>query len=267
LPVTSLNLPRARQIESPVLARVVVLTAACTALLAAYLVLDPARGWALALAALLAAVGTDGIVRSHPRWRTDTPLAATAHLFLPAIAVIAAGLFLRDRLDGYERLLVLIPVAVALGLTFQMEYVSVDASHPRYPLARVVLALATYLSAFAMFALLTPEGDEIAVVSIISGLVALLLAIELLREDSLVSGAGLATCLALGISIAELRWALHYVPLDDLVGGALLLIGFYVGSGFSHHLLERDLSWSKAIEYGLVAAVGAAAVLASRAIT
>ncbi len=264
--MSSVNLPRDRQIDSPVFARVFVLTAACTALLAAYLVLDPARGWALALAALLAAVGTDGIVRSHPRWRIDTALAATAHLFLPAIAVVAAGLFLRDRLDGYERLLALIPVVAGLGLTFQMEYVSVDPAHPRYPLARVVLALTTYVSAFAVFALLTPEGDEIAVVSVLSGLVALLLAIELLREDSLVSAAGLATCLALGAAIGEMRWALHYVPLDELVGGALLLIGFYVGSGFSHHLLQRDLSWGTAFEYSGVAVIGGAAVIASRAL-
>lgn len=264
--MSSLNLSRARQIESPAFARVLVLTAACAALLVAFLVLDPARGWALALAALLAAVGTDGIVRSHPRWRTDTALAATAHLFLPAIAVIAAGLFLRDRLDGYERLLVLIPVVGGLGLTFHMEYVSVDAAHPRYPLARIVLALATYLSAFAIFALLTPEGDEIAVVSVLCGLVALLLAIELLREDSLVSAAGLATSLALGVAIGEMRWALHYVPLDELVGGALLLVGFYVGTGFSHHLLERDLSWSTALEYSAVAIVGAVAVIASRVV-
>ena len=44
--MSGLNLSRARELESPVGARVFVTTGACGILLMAYLVLDPARGWA-----------------------------------------------------------------------------------------------------------------------------------------------------------------------------------------------------------------------------
>ena len=44
--------------------------------------------------------------------------------------------------------------------------------------------------------------------------------------------------------MAELRLVLYFFPLDGLLAGALLIIGFYLATGLVHHLLDHDLEWS-----------------------
>ena len=90
------------------------------------------------------------------------------------------------------------------------------------------------------------------------------LSLELLRESRLSGLSSILIGLAIGISIAEFRMVLYFFPLDGLLAGALLIIGFYLATGLVHHLLDHDLEWSTSAEYLLVAAVGTAAVVFTR---
>lgn len=90
------------------------------------------------------------------------------------------------------------------------------------------------------------------------------LALELLRESRLVGPSSLLVSLAVGLSMAELRLALYFFPLDGLLAGALLIIGFYLATGLVHHLLDHDLEFATMAEYLLVGGVGAAAVVITR---
>ena len=68
----------------------------------------------------------------------------------------------------------------------------------------------------------------------------------------------------IGVSLAELRFAFYFFPLDDLLAGALLIIGFYLATGLVHHLLDHDLEWTTTAEYLAVASVATAAVVVTR---
>lgn len=232
--------------------------------LLAYLGIRPHQPWLLWLTAAVAGLGTDGIVRCHPAWHDRRPAASLLYFGLPALGAFGSGLFIHEALGGYPRALAAIPPAVAVGLIAYAEYQTVDFTARRYGSLRLGLAVAAYLAAFALFAMLMrPEVGVLpsaALIMLVSGV----LTLELLRENRLFGEGAILLAFAVGLSIAELRLVLYFFPLDSLLGGALLVIGFYFATGLVHHVLDHDLEWSTAAEYGVVAVAGAAAVIVTR---
>ena len=88
---------------------------------------------------------------------------------------------------------------------------------------------------------------------------------ELLRESRLMGPSSLLAAFAVGLTLGQFRASLYFFPLDGLLAGALLIIGFYLATGVVHHLLDEDLDLFTLSEYVLVASVGAAAVVVARA--
>ena len=129
---------------------------------------------------------------------------------------------------------------------------------------RIVLAIATYLAAFALFSVAYAADIDLPVSAVVVGGVAVLLATELIRESRLLDNSSLIAGFAIGVSLAELRVALYFFPLDGLLGGALLVIGFYLATGLVHHLGDRDLQFFTLLEYLAVAGVAVAAVVFTR---
>ncbi|GIW13115.1 MAG: hypothetical protein KatS3mg062_0554 [Tepidiforma sp.] len=127
------------------------------------------------------------------------------------------------------------------------------------------MAVATYIIAFSFYAVLYTRNDPLPLASIAVGAVSMLLALELLRESRLTGPSSFLVSVAIGISLAELRLALYFFPLDGLLAGALLIIAFYLATGIVHHLLDHDLEWSTAAEYAVVTIVASAAVTFARA--
>ncbi|MCC6383008.1 MAG: hypothetical protein IT304_10915 [Dehalococcoidia bacterium] len=130
---------------------------------------------------------------------------------------------------------------------------------------RLGLAVATYLTAFALYTVIHAGDYDLAPGALLVGLVSSALAIELLRESRLLGPSSLLVGLAIGVSLAEFRLTLYFFPLDDLLAGAILIIGFYLATGLVHHLLDHDLEWATTAEYLLVAGVATAAVVVMRA--
>jgi hypothetical protein len=245
-------------------ARIILLAAVAAAGLSAYVTVRPEQPWILWLTAGLAALGTDGIVRSNPRWQGDGPFASLVYLFLPFLTLLGAGLFIDEAIEGYGRPVAAVASAVVVGVVAYGEYHTVDFGSRTYGAMRLVLAVVTYLTAFALYTVVFTKDFDITLGAVAVAAASAALAMELLRESRLLGASSLLVGLAIGISVGELRLALYFFPLDGLLAGALLIIGFYLATGLAHHLLDHDLEWSTTAEYLLVAAVGTAAVVVTR---
>ncbi|MBK9611813.1 MAG: hypothetical protein IPO34_10300 [Dehalococcoidia bacterium] len=69
----------------------------------AYVSIRPEQPWILLLTTLMVALGTDGLVKSHPRWVDLRPIDSVVYAFLPALAVLGAGLFIDHAIESYAR--------------------------------------------------------------------------------------------------------------------------------------------------------------------
>ncbi|MFN0146247.1 MAG: hypothetical protein ACKVT1_07040 [Dehalococcoidia bacterium] len=230
----------------------------------AFLGIRPYQPWILWLTAALAGLAVDGIVRASPRWPGHGVFGSVVYVVLPALAVLGAGFFIDHAIDGYARMGAALVPAVAAGFIAWAEYQTVDLESRRYGTMRLALAVATYLAAFALYTVIFTNHLGLLVGTVCTGLVSMALALELLRETRPLGPSALLVSLAIGVSLAELRLALYFFPLDGLLAGALLIIGFYLATGIIHHLLDHDLEWATTAEYLLVALVGTAAVVITR---
>lgn len=224
----------------------------------------PEQPWILWLTAALVALATDGLVRRHPRWAGHSFFSSIVYTFLPALGVLGAGLFIDHAIDGYARPMVAIAAALSVGAVAFGEYQTVDFGSRLYGAFRLMMAIATYLVAFSFFTVIYSRDYDVPLAAVMVGFVAALLAMELLRESRLTGPSSLLVGIAIGISLAELRIALYFFPLDGLLAGALLIIAFYLATGLVHHMLDHDLEWGTTAEYLLVTAVATAAVVFTR---
>jgi Protein of unknown function (DUF5656) len=233
--------------------------------LISYLDVRPVQPWILWLTAGLVALAADGIVRGNANWTNGSGLASVVYVFLPALAALGAGLFIDDAIGGYGRPFAAVAAAALVAVVAWGEYHTVDFSSSLYGSMRLLLAIATYLTAFALYTVIFTRGLELPMASLCVALVSLALSAELLRESHLSGASSLLVGLAIGVSVGELRLVLYFFALDGLLAGAILIIAFYLATGLVHHLLDHDLEWSTTAEYLLVAAVGTAAVVFTRA--
>lgn len=227
----------------------------------------PTQSWILWLTAGLAALSTDGLVRSHRHWEDPRAYGSVAHALLPALIVLGTGHFIDHAIDGYARTAAAIAVGVAAGFVAWVEYRTADPSAPGYGTARLVLAVAAYFTAFTLFAVVFTADLSRWIGAVLCAGVSFFLGLELLRESRRLGASSFLVALAIGVSLAELRLGMYYFPLDGLLAGAIMVLGFYLATGLVHHLLDHDLEWSTAAEYLLVASFGTAAVVITRLAT
>lgn len=232
--------------------------------LGAWVTLRPEQPWILWLTTLLVAFGTDGIVRRHPKWEGEGTLGSVVYTFLPALGTLGAGLFIDHAIDGYARPIMAVGAGITVGLVAYGEYQTVDFGSRIYGGFRLLMAVATYLVAFSFYTVIFSRDYDLPVAGAMVGVVSALLAMELLRESRLTGPSSVLVGIAIGLSLAELRFVLYFFPLDGLLAGALLIIAFYLATGLVHHMLDHDLEWMTTAEYVLVAGVATAAVVFTR---
>ena len=231
--------------------------------LAAYLNIRPEQHWILVLTALITAASVEGAVRSHPEWR-GSHLGALSYALLPMVAVLGAGLFIDEAVDGYGRMVAGLAAGAATGLLLYAEYHTISPAQRLFGSMRLVLAVVTYLAALALFTVFFTRDLNLPASTAAVGVLSFALALDLLRESRGRGASSVLAALAIGVSLAELRIALYYFPLDDLLTGALMIIGFYVATGLVHHLLDDDLTPTTVAEYLVVSGVSAAVVIVAR---
>jgi hypothetical protein len=217
--------------------------------------------WLIALLlAALSASGVDSIARTHPR----VHLGEVRYIFilwiLPALIVIAATVLLaltEARVYG------LIGVAMAgafLLVVILGEYLTIDLNDRWYSAARLGVNLAVYLIALILFATIYSWKARSLYSAPAIGLVAGLLALELLRGSESDFGRTWLYAAVVGLSLGETVWALNYWNLTGLTGGALLLVFFYAFTGLAQQYLWGRLSKIVFVEFAMIVA-GAIALL------
>ena len=88
------------------------------------------------------------------------------------------------------------------------------------------------------------------------GLVSVLLAVEVLRESEADPVRAVVFAAAIGIVVAQARWALYFLPLESYLAGVFLLLVFYLTSGLVQHHLNDDLKAPVVAEFSLISVVG-----------
>jgi hypothetical protein len=242
--------------------------------LALFLAVEPTKPWLLIPLAGLVALGTDGIVRSHPKSISRDALDTAPYLLVPTILVLASGFFLEDTVVGYWSLVAAIVAGAMMAAALYGEYVSVDIESAMYPLARFILNVVAYLAAFALYAVVYSFEVDLLPAALCAGLVSLVLGAEILRETELMpppagqaSLRALGFAAAIGLVVAEARWALYFIPLDGFLAAVFLLLVFYVASGIIQHYLTARLSWAVVLEFAIVASLGLVMVILGSSLT
>jgi hypothetical protein len=230
-----------------------------------FLAIEPTKPWILLVVTGLVAFGTDGILREHPHGAREEDMAWTAPLlFLPTLLTLGAGLFLEDALGGYVVLPGVLLTAGLMGAVLYAEHASIDGASASYATARFVLNIATYLTAFALYAVVYAFDVSLVPAALTVGLVSLLLSVEVLREAEADPMRALAFSAVVGLIVAEARWALYFLPLESYLAGVFLLLVFYLTSGLVQHHLNDDLSPPVVSEFAAIAALGVVIVALGR---
>lgn len=238
---------------------------------ALFLTLEPTKPWMLMVTTLIVALGSDGIIRSQSASAFRGPLDTAPYLLVPVIFSLAAGFFLEETVSGYWKILAALVSGGLMAGVLYGECLSIDTESPLYGTGRFILNIATYLGAFALYAVMYSFDVDLFAAALCSGLLSMVLAAEILRETELMpppvgqrSLRSLGFAAAIGLIVAEARWALYFVPLEGFLAAVFLLLFFYVATGVAQHYLTGHLTRSVGTEYGLVASVGLLMIVLGR---
>ena len=194
---------------------------------------------------------------------------------VPGLLAGAAVVFLQFFDSGLIQGLVTLLVGAAFAGVFWAQEHSRDTGDAYFALAQTSLNLISHLAGFLLFSVLYGLKIRSLASATAVGIVTALLLFEMLSRDAAWHEAmglpveGRRTTLGLlatcgGIVAAELTWGLNYwAALSTLVGGAFLLVVFYVLHGLASNYVDRKLNRQVLLEFGVVGTLGLAAVFAS----
>jgi hypothetical protein len=245
--------------------RIHVLAAVLALGLTLYLTVEPTQNWLLLLLTALAAFGTDAIVRHHPDAAFERLDDTALYLFVPVLFMLSVGIFLNEMTSGYWSAAAGLLTVVPLWITLRAEYESVDDLSDYFNLARLWLNGATYVIAFLFFITIYHFDLSTFTASFAAGIVSVLLAIEVLREEGMDSTRTILYSLAIGLLLGESAWVAHFLPLDESAAAVFLLLAFYLMTGLMHNYLARRLSHKTAGEFAVVALAGVVIIALSHA--
>jgi Protein of unknown function (DUF5656) len=230
-----------------------------------YLTVEPTQNWLLLLLTALAAFGTDAIVRHHPDAAFERLDDTALYLFVPVLFMLSVGIFLNEMTSGYWSAAAGLFTVVPFWITLRAEYESVDDLSDYFNLARLWLNGATYVIAFLFFITIYHFDLSTFTASFAAGIVSVLLAIEVLREEGMDSTRTILYSLAIGLLLGESAWVAHFLPLDESAAAVFLLLAFYLMTGLMHNYLARRLSHKTASEFAVVALAGVVIIALSHA--
>ena len=230
---------------------------------------EPTPRWLVFLVAATAVLGTDGVLRmawpaTFPRGRGGTDTAP--YLFLPALVAISIPLLIEHNLSGGWVVVAALGGGVAFALVLVAQVSSLAVSMPIYPVARLMSTAACYFAAFSLLALTYVLDFSLGSALFAAGMVGTMLAVEVLREGQVDSTETLILAVVTGLALTEVRWTLHFIPVDGYLAGLVLLLAFFLVSGLLQAHVTRHLNAMVVAEFVAIAAAGMALVtLASQA--
>lgn len=222
----------------------------------AYLAIEPTQSWLLLLLAGLAALGTDAVVRAHPKAHFHNIDDTVLFLLVPVLMTLSLGIFLEDVVGGSWTVVVGLASVIPYWAVLQAEYESVDRAADTYHSTRLILNIVTYVVAFLFFATIFDFEMSRAACAAAAGMVSVLLGIEVLREEAMDNFKTATHALAVGLLLAQCAWVTHFLPLDGSAAAVFLLLAFYLATGIMHNYLAGRLNARTGSEFGAVAAAG-----------
>ena len=242
-----------------------VLTGLATLSFLMFLLMEPSPRWILLVAAGGVGAGLDGVLRAT--WRTSFASGedTTPSLFLPVLYVFAAPLLIEHNAAGHWVLLWGVVAGIGFGAIAVAEVLSVRTGSPLYGRARTVTRGAAYCTAFSLLAMTNVLHLGLAAAVAATWLVGTMLAVEVVREGEVDPVETVIFAALAGLVVAQVRWLLHFLPVEGYTAGLTLVLVFYLATGVLHSYVVRQLTVVTAVEYTLVAIIGGALVLAARA--
>lgn len=211
--------------------------------------------------ALLAGSGTEAVVRAHPLALAGQLRVSVRFWALPIAVTLIAALTLPLAPSVLYWAVGLLGFALFLSAVLAALYFSLDVEGAGYRRARLTLNLTCYAIALVLF-LLVPESLSNVARSLTFGGVTLLLALELLRGTGARVRYVTLYAVIVAVIVAEVAAVIPLTGLSTISSGLLLLLLFYLLVGLSWQSLMDRLTRRVALEFGAVALVGLALILA-----
>ena len=244
--------------------RLVLLAAVVAAGLGISLLTTPPLLFLLAISVILAAcVGSDQLIHAHWRQRRGRRRYDLTLWIFPAL--IVAGGFLVLRLPVFSTgTTVAIGIAIATGLfvavvVCQLHSLSVEDDH--YQIARFLLTLLVYLSAFAIFSAIYAPRARSAYAATATTIVTILLCLELFRGQEINGRRAVIYSGIVGLAVGQITWALNYWLVSPVAGGVLLLVALYCCTGIVRGHLSHQLTRAMIVEFAGTAVLAVALIL------
>jgi hypothetical protein len=212
---------------------------------------------------IISSTGADLLARAHPAMQNlNHPVVNLGFMqfeispgfwILPSFSVIGSFAFFRlfrDSLPGIAfELSLIVTGGVLIGVLISQHYALARVAQTRQR-AQLILQAITYLLAFGCFSAIYYARLRTLYSASLIGVSGWLLAYEVLQWTPR-KGQGVLA-LIVGLVLGEVMWALNYWSASFLLGGALLLVIFYITVSLLQHQAAGTLKRHVFIEYGLL---------------
>jgi hypothetical protein len=231
--------------------------------------LGPLLGIGLVLLVGLASgVAAEIHARLHPYFVSVADRSAFTLWVLPALVVLTVGLGIvawqPDDVVLARGLPVLGAALAGLAVFAQdRELDRTDGGDEAGVWAKQLLSLLTYLTAFGAFTVVYQTKERSLITATAVAVVAGLLSLVLLRTADAPRRRAVLYALLTAVAAGEVTWALNYWVVRELVGGAVLLLLFYVVVGLNEVILRGELTRRLLAEYVGVGIVGFLLILST----
>jgi len=212
----------------------------------------------------LVCAGVDAIMRTHPAVYPRSLFYTATFWVLPGLLTLAGLTLLNDMTWWVYRMVLIGLTGMLLAFVMVLQFRSIDPAVEGHPGARLALNVVVYIAALILFIEL--YGARLRSVVSATGILAAsgALALERLRDAmGYAGGKARRTWLYAGviaILMGETTWALNYCGIDSRLGGAFLLLIFYVLTGLAQQYLWQRLDRRAVIEFIALCAVGTGAL-------
>jgi hypothetical protein len=199
--------------------------------------------------------------RLHPAYPQMLDRLTLTLWILPGLIVWAAGLAIvfwqPDDVLLARGLPLLGALTVGLAVFAQDREIAraADVSEPS-ALPRQLVSFLTYLAALGLFTLIYQIKERSVIAALSTALVAGLLSLAPLRGAGAPRQRTVLYAVLIGLALGEVTWALNYWVVKELVGGAVLLLLYYVLVGLIEIVLRGELNRKLLAEYLVVGIVG-----------
>ena len=221
----------------------------------------------LSATVILASSGADLFTRDHPQvharplWIVNLGFTvlelAPGFWILPALSVVTSFTFFRLFSSGLQMLafvLALVATGALLLATLVAQHYSMDRQPEIRKIALTVLQGLGILMAFGLFSAIYYARLRTLYSASMVGLIGALLAYAQLQWTQTRANLSLLS-LVVGFILAQALWALNYWAAPFLLGGALLLVIFYVIIGMLQNALNERTSSRAYYEYVVIGSI------------